>query len=120
MDYRFLNKVIECLKYPVPLIEDLIDNLRGKHIFTLHDLKDCFHHLTVSVKSIPYTAFITPLGHFEFWKMPFGLNPATVMTYYQPKRVQSLVDELILPPFEGHGMTSLTEHHILVTDTTPI
>lgn len=83
IDYRFLNKITECLNYPFPLIEDLVDSLRDKYHFTLFDLKDGFHHVDVAEESIKYTAFITPLGHFEFLKMPFGLKtaPATFQKF---------------------------------------
>lgn len=76
IDFRFLNKITERLNYPFPLIEDLFDCLRSKKWFTLLDLKDGFHHISMSEESIKYTAFITPLGHFEFLKMTFGLKIA--------------------------------------------
>lgn len=90
--YRFFNKIIECLNYPFQLIEDLIDNLHGKCIFTLLDLKDGFHHIRVYEESIHYTAFITSLGHFEFLKMPFGLK--TGPTTFQ-KFVNKIFADLI-------------------------
>lgn len=42
------------------------------------------------------------------------------VTETQRDRVQGLVDQLVLPQFEEHGMTSMTEHSISVTDTTQI
>jgi len=73
VDYRELNKFIVKDRFPLPLIDDNIDLLRGKKYFTCLDLKDGFHHVNIAKDSIKYTSFITPLGQFEFLKMPFGL-----------------------------------------------
>lgn len=83
VDYRFINKILERDNYPLPLIEDQIDKLRDKCFFTLLDLKDGFHHIDVAEESIKYTSFITPLGQFEYCKMPFGLKtgPSTFQRY---------------------------------------
>lgn len=48
--------------------------LRGKKIFSHLDLRNGFFYIDMSPESIKYTAFITPLGHYEFLKMPFGLK----------------------------------------------
>jgi len=73
VDYRELNKFIVKDRFPLPLVDDNIDLLRGKKYFTCLDLKDGFHHVNIAKDSIKYTSFITPLGQFEFLKMPFGL-----------------------------------------------
>lgn len=48
--------------------------LANKGFFSKLDLKNGFFHISVAEESIKYTAFVTPLGHFEFLKMPFGLK----------------------------------------------
>lgn len=79
VDYRTLNKYIIRDQFPMPLIDDHLDNLRGKKYFTKLDLRNAFHHVVIDDKSIQYTSFITPSGQFEFCRMPFGLStsPAT-------------------------------------------
>jgi len=74
VDYRVLNKVLARENYPLPLIEDQLDALRGKKYFSTLDLKDGFYHVAMAAESIKYTSFITPLGQFEFVRMPFGIK----------------------------------------------
>ncbi|CAH1713532.1 unnamed protein product [Aphis gossypii] len=74
IDYRELNKITVRDNFPTPLIDDQLDRLRDKKIFTLLDLKNGFHHVRMCEKSIPYTSFVTPLGQYEYVRMPFGLT----------------------------------------------
>ena len=76
VNYRFLNKITLRDNYPLPLIEDNLDRLRDKCYYTLLDLKDGFHHIDLAKDSINYTAFITPLGQYEYLKIPCGLKTA--------------------------------------------
>lgn len=73
VDYRSLNKITVKEKYPMPIVEDLIDKLRGCKCYTSLDLKSGYYQINVSSSSIHKTAFVTPDGHFEFKRMPFGL-----------------------------------------------
>jgi len=92
VDYRELNKYIIKDRYPLPLIDDNFDLLRGKKYFTCFDLRDGFHHIYVSKDSIKYTSFTTPLGQFEYLKMPFGLatGPACFSRF-----IKNIFDEFI-------------------------
>jgi hypothetical protein len=74
VDYRELNKIIVKDNFPAPLIDDQLDRLKDKKIFTSLDLKDGFHHVRMNESSIPYTAFVTPIGQYEYLRMPFGLS----------------------------------------------
>lgn len=76
VDYRELNKITIKDNFPTPLIEDQLDRLKGKKYFISPDLKNGFHHIRMAESSIKYTAFITPMGQFEYLKMPFGLTNA--------------------------------------------
>lgn len=53
VDYRELNKITVRDNFPTPLIDDQLDRLREKEIFTLLDLKNGFHHVRMCEKSIP-------------------------------------------------------------------
>jgi len=55
IDYQELNKRIVKDRYPLPLIDDHLDSLRGKEYYTCIDLKDGFHHVKVAVHSQKYT-----------------------------------------------------------------
>lgn len=73
IDYRALNKITKKMQYPLPLIHDNIDRLRNKKLFTALDMKSGYHQIPVCEESRHLTAFVTPDGHFEFLRMPFGV-----------------------------------------------
>lgn len=79
VDYRLLNRKIVKDEFPLPVIDDLIDKLRGARVFSVLDLKNGFFHLKVSDESIKYTSFVTHHGQFEFLRAPFGLSTSPKM-----------------------------------------
>lgn len=104
IDYRALNKILEKDRYPLPLIEDQIDKLGKAKFFISIDMKNGFHQIPVSPESIKYTAFVTPGGHYEFVKMPFGIcNGPPVFQRAITKAVQHLkfllvyMDDILIP-----------------------
>lgn len=70
-------------RFPLPLIEDVLDKLQGAKIFTTIDLKNGFFHVDVEESSIKYTSFVTPSGQYEFLKCPFGFcnSPAVFQRF---------------------------------------
>lgn len=73
IDYRALNAQTEKDRYPLPHIDDQVNKLAGKVYFTSLDLAQGYYQVKMAPDSIRKTAFVTPTGHFEFLKMPFGL-----------------------------------------------
>lgn len=71
VDYRELNAKIVKDRYPLPLIEDVLESFCGARVFTTLDLKNGFFHVDVDKASVKYTAFVTPGGQYEFLKVPF-------------------------------------------------
>ena len=73
VDYRKINAVTHPDPFPMPRIEEMIDSLAGARYLTTLDLTKGYWQVPVGESSRPKTAFVTPLGKYQFKVMPFGL-----------------------------------------------
>jgi len=114
VDYRKLNEMTIRNSYPLPLISELLDRVKGVKYFTKLDLKSAYNLVGIKEGDEYKTAFRTRYGHFDYLVMPFGLKnaPATfqhfindVLSVYLDDFVISYIDDILI------YSNSLEEHH---------
>lgn len=89
VDYRALNRKTKKEHYPLPRIEDQLDQLAGNKVFTSLDLASGYYQIPIAEESRHKTAFVTPDGQFEYNRMPFGLVNA-------PSVFQRTINKILL------------------------
>ena len=113
VDYRKLNAITHKDAFPLPRIEETLTNLTRAQWFSTLDLASGYWQVGVDPRDQEKTAFTTPLGLFEFKRMPFGLcnAPATFQRLMQQclsgQVTESLLvylDDIIIysPDFRSH------------------
>ena len=92
LDYRRLNSVTERNVFHIPAAQEIFDCLGGNSCFSTLDLSKGYYQIAMDEDSAEKTAFSTPSGHYQFTRMPFGLNgaPAT----FQDALTHILKDEI--------------------------
>lgn len=93
VDYKKLNAVTIRNSYPLPLIPDIIERVKGAKFFTKLDLRSAYNLIRIREGDEYKTAFRTKYGHFEYLVMPFGLRNA-------PATFQAFINSVLRPFLE--------------------
>ena len=99
IDYRKINALQQQIKradkstgclslYPLPKIDEMLAKLNGARIFLTIDLRSGYYHIGLTEESRPKSAFVVPMGKYEFKRTPFGLSQA-------PAYFQLLIDNVL-------------------------
>ena len=100
VDYRRVNalqqevkrtdKSTGCLTlYPLPKIDEMFAKLGGAKFFSTIDLRSAYYHIGLTRESQAKSAFVVPMGKWQFKRTPFGLSQA-------PAYFQLLIDQVLM------------------------
>ncbi|KAH9658539.1 hypothetical protein KPL70_023536 [Citrus sinensis] len=115
-DYRALNQVTIKDHFPIPTVEDMLDELHGAAYFTKLDLRAGYHQVRVNPVDICKTAFRTHNGHYEY--LVDGNKIVAMISWPRPQNITELRGFLGLTGYyrkfvQGYGIIAQSLTNLL-------
>jgi hypothetical protein len=108
VDYRKLNAVTKKDRYPLPLVDELMQRLGKAKIFTKLDIQQGFYRIWMSPEAEDLTTFRTRYGTFKYKVMPFGLTNG-------PATFQRFINEVFMDYLDNF-MTAFVDNILIYSD----
>ena len=84
-----MNEATRVASYPLPNMTETLDRLADAKFFTTIDMVSGYHQIEVVPEDGHKTAFVSPFGLFQYWRLPFGLAGA-------PGTFQAVIEDMLL------------------------
>ena len=115
VDYRGLNAITRKDRYPLPLIQETLNNIAKAKWFTKIDVSAAFHKIRINLGDEWKTAFRTRFGLYEWLVTPFGLaNAPSTFQRYINWTLREFIDDFCSAYLDDvliYTNGSLKEHH---------
>jgi hypothetical protein len=110
VDYRALNRLLKRNHMTLPHVSELIARLGKAKYFTKLDLRSSYHQVLVEPEHRHMTAFVTPIGHYEWRVLPFGEANA-------PATFVQMMRHLVLADMTERGVADFVDDVLIYSET---